>query len=75
LSELARITAHYLAVLMKEAGKTAGIPDMHAEIAAAAAMDADAAKLLACDTADSRIERIRKAAADETERGRQARRS
>ena len=43
MSELARITAHYLAVIMQRSNMSASIPDMHAELAAAA--EADAARL------------------------------
>lgn len=40
MSELARITAHYLAVLLDRAGMSASIPDMRAELEAAAEKDA-----------------------------------
>lgn len=74
MSELARITAHYLAVLLEREGLSASIPDMRAELEAAAEADAQTAERLAGETADTRIDRIRQAAADETNRGRAERR-
>ena len=58
MSELARITAHYLAVLLERAGMSASVPDMRAELESAAEKDAadeerarGAAALAAADAA------------------------
>jgi len=78
VSELARITAHYFAVLMEREGISASIPDMRAELEAAAATDAaEAARVLNVHLAksvDAKITTIVEAAREETGRGRQARR-
>lgn len=68
-SELARITAHYLAVIMERSNMSASIADMRAEIDAAAEADASDVEALA-DRVEV-LERVR----EHEERLRQERRS
>lgn len=78
MSELARITAHYLAVLLEAAGRSAAIPDMRAELEAAAEADAGAAaaaeRARLAGSVDTKIDRLVEESKAETERGRKARR-